>query len=52
MWIRQLLALILLAAPSSADDTKPLPVRRSVIMPSGGTYYVEGRQVIKWGLPR
>lgn len=49
MRIRQLLALILLAAPASADDIKPLPVRRSVIMPSGGTYYVEGRQVIKWG---
>lgn len=41
--------LLGLAAAGFADDAQPLPVRASVILPSGGNYYVEGRQEIRWG---
>jgi len=42
--------LLLAAAVAFADDeAKPLPLARSVILSSGGTYYVEGRQEIGWG---
>lgn len=41
--------LLLVAAVSRADDSKPLPLAKTVILPSGGSYYVEGRQQITWG---
>jgi hypothetical protein len=41
--------LLALAAAAFADDAKPLPLARTVILPSGGEYYVEGRQEIVWG---
>ena len=43
------LLLTLLCATAHAGDATPLPLRRSVILPSGGDYFVEGRQEIKWG---
>ena len=49
MTYRLLLPLALLCVSAWADDAKPLPLRRSVILSSGGTYFVEGRQTIKWG---
>ncbi len=42
-------ALLLVTAMARADDAKPLPVRRSVILASGGNYFVEGRQELRWG---
>ena len=42
-------ALLLVTAMARADDAKPLPVRRSVILASGGKYFVEGRQELRWG---
>jgi hypothetical protein len=41
--------LTLLIASAQAEDAKPLPLRKSVILPSGGNYFVEGRQEIRWG---
>ena len=46
---RRGLVPLLLAAAAFADEAKPLPLARSVILPSGGTYFVEGRQEISWG---
>jgi hypothetical protein len=43
------LLLFSFAAAALADDAKPLPLAKSVILPSGGTYFVEGRQEIGWG---
>jgi hypothetical protein len=41
---------MLLSVVAFADDAaKPLPLAKSVILPSGGSYYVEGRQEIVWG---
>jgi len=47
--MRGLVSLLLVAAVAFPDDAKPLPVRRTVIMRSGGKYFVEGRQEIRWG---
>lgn len=44
--IRRGLLLLALGAAASADESKPLPLAKSVILPSGGSYYVEGRQEI------
>ncbi|MCK6459219.1 MAG: hypothetical protein L6Q95_04910 [Planctomycetes bacterium] len=46
---RGLLLLALGSAAASADESKPLPLAKSVILPSGGTYHVEGRQEIVQG---
>jgi hypothetical protein len=43
------LILLSMAAAALADDAKPLPLTKSVILPSGGSYFVEGRQEIVWG---
>jgi hypothetical protein len=43
-----LLPLFLAAAAGLADE-KPLPLSRTVILPSGGTYFVEGRREIAIG---
>ena len=47
--VRATLLLLLVAATAVADDYKPLPLRRSVIMPSGGKYFVQGRQELRPG---
>ncbi len=47
--MRGFIALLLVAAMAHADDAKPLPVRRSVILSSGGKYFVEGRKELRWG---
>ena len=39
---------VLSAAVARADDAKPLPLTKSNILRSGGSYFVEGRQVIPW----
>ncbi|MHC4939338.1 MAG: hypothetical protein ACYTHK_10245 [Planctomycetota bacterium] len=44
----RLLSILVLATAAHAQG-KPLPLRKSVILPSGGSYYVEGRQEIRWG---
>ncbi|MFI5402128.1 MAG: hypothetical protein ACHQ1G_04260 [Planctomycetota bacterium] len=49
MLLRGLPALLLASAVAVADDEKPLPLSKSVILPSGGSYFVEGRQEIAWG---
>ncbi|MHC4955443.1 MAG: hypothetical protein ACYTGZ_16445 [Planctomycetota bacterium] len=49
MECRIALVLLVLAAWAAAQDAKPLPLRKSVILPSGGHYFVEGRQEIVWG---
>jgi hypothetical protein len=42
--------MLLLAPLARADDEEqPLPLRASVILPSGGRYFVEGTQEIRWG---
>jgi hypothetical protein len=46
---RGLRIVLLLTAVAHAGDEKPLPLAKSVILPSGGAYYVEGRQEIVWG---
>lgn len=47
---RTLLAGLVLALIARAEDeAKPLPLAKSVILPSGGSYYVEGRQEVVWG---
>ena len=46
--MRGFVVLLLVAALSQADDAKPLPLRRSVILSSGGKYFVEGRQELRW----
>ena len=46
--MKAFVALLLVAALAHADDAKPLPLRRSVILASGGKYFVEGRQELRW----
>lgn len=46
---RGLPVLLLAAAVAFAEDARPLPLARTVILPSGGSYFVEGRQEIAWG---
>lgn len=46
---RGLGVLVLLSVAAFAQESKPLPLAKSVILPSGGSYYVEGRQEIVWG---
>ncbi len=46
---RGLPVLLLAGAAAFADDAKPLPLAKSVILASGGSYFVEGRQEISWG---
>ncbi len=47
--VRGLPVVVLLAAAAFAEDAKPLPLAKTVILPSGGSYFVEGRQEIVWG---
>ncbi len=45
-----LLLLLLLAAVAWAGEPTALPVRKTVILASGATYFIEGRQVIGPGV--
>ena len=47
--MRGLVTLLLFATLVRAQDAKPLPVRRSATLSSGGTYFVEGRKEIRAG---
>jgi len=46
---RTVLTVLALSAAAAADEAKPLPLRASVILPSGGHHFVEGEQEIRWG---
>jgi len=43
-----LIALFAFAAGALADEARPLPLNKSNILRSGGSYFVEGRQEIPW----
>jgi len=43
-------AVLLLIAVAGADEPAALPVRKTVILASGATYFIEGRQVIAPGV--
>lgn len=47
--IRRGLRILLVVAGAAFAEDKPLPLAKSTTLPSGGSYFVEGRQEIVWG---